>query len=782
MEGGNAGALRAALVDSVRHHLVADVPVGVFLSSGLDSTTLAALASESTDRLRTVTLGFEEFRGRPTDETPLAEEVARQYAADHQTIWVTRKDFEQDLHRLLDAMDQPSCDGVNSYFISKTAAEAGLKVALSGVGGDELFGGYPSFHEIPRLVSALRPFRYCRPLGSALRVVTAPFLKRMTSPKYAGLLEYGSSYGGAYLLRRGMFMPWELPRFLDGDFVREGWQRLQTMEGLNNTVKDLRLPNIKVAALELNWYLRNQLLRDTDWASMDHSIEVRTPLVDSDLLQNIGPLIAQALPPGKRDMALTPNRPLPASILNRPKTGFVVPVRAWLLKAFDPAPGSERGLRGWAQEVYSVFSDNLENHHARLQRRRRNPSPLAHAGQTTRSGGPKLRVFVLLTDGFGGFGGIAKFNRDFLTALCSHERVEQVLALTRLMPHAPEPLPDKLIYDTSGLGGKKKFLRAVLTKAKAFGKANGHGTQNVIICAHIHLLPAALLARGLCGGAVHLIIHGIDAWTPTRSRLANVSVRRIDGFIAVSNISKRRFMRWSGLHNSQGVVLPNCVDLAAFRPGPKSKTLLARYQLRGKHVMLTLGRLASEERYKGFDEVLEAMPALLQRIPGLCYLICGDGQDRHRLVNKARRLGLRVSEAGSQGVSGFQDFSVSAFSPQVIFAGRISDDEKADHYRLADVYVMPSSGEGFGIVYLEALACGIPVIGSRADGSREALLDGKLGILVDPRDQDEIVTAVCSILQPRGVVPYASNGYSVEHFSTERFRQRVHDIVDCIAG
>jgi asparagine synthase (glutamine-hydrolysing) len=136
--------LRTALADSVRHHLMADVPVGVFLSCGLDSSTLAALASEQGTDLRTVTLGFEEYRGTPQDETPQAEEVARRYGAAHQTIWISRDDFREHYDRILLAMDQPTVDGVNSYFVSQAAVRAGLKVALSGLGGDELFGGYNS--------------------------------------------------------------------------------------------------------------------------------------------------------------------------------------------------------------------------------------------------------------------------------------------------------------------------------------------------------------------------------------------------------------------------------------------------------------------------------------------------------------------------------------------------------------------------------------------------------------------------------------------------------------
>ncbi len=135
-----------ALQDSVRQHMLADVPVGVFLSAGLDSASIAALSAEcSGTPLRTITLGFEEFRGTPNDETPLAEAMAREFGFAHTTRWVKGDEFDADREALLVAMDQPSIDGVNIYFVSKAAKEAGLKVALSGLGGDELLGGYSTF-------------------------------------------------------------------------------------------------------------------------------------------------------------------------------------------------------------------------------------------------------------------------------------------------------------------------------------------------------------------------------------------------------------------------------------------------------------------------------------------------------------------------------------------------------------------------------------------------------------------------------------------------------------
>lgn len=341
--------LRAALLDSVRHHLVADVPVGLFLSAGIDSGTLTALAREIKDtELRTITLGFKEFAGSANDEVPLAEQVAKHYGTAHHTSWVTKDEFAKERDAILDAMDQPSTDGVNTYFVSKAAADAGLQVAISGLGGDELFGGYPSFQQIPRLVHGVSSFGALPFIGKGFRYVSAPVLKHFTSPKYAGLLEYGGTFGGAYLLRRGMFMPWELPNLLDGDMVHEGWNELKTLPRLEETVRGIKNEHLKISAFESIWYMRNQLLRDADWAGMANSLEIRVPLVDVNLNRAIAPLLASCNPPGKLELASVPTMPFPQGILERRKTGFSVPLRHWLMEPSDNVP-RDRSLRRWAR-------------------------------------------------------------------------------------------------------------------------------------------------------------------------------------------------------------------------------------------------------------------------------------------------------------------------------------------------------------------------------------------------------------------------------------------------
>lgn len=348
-------ALRTALIDSLRHHFIADVPVGVFLSAGLDSTTIAALATEDgAHNLRTLTLGFREFAGRENDETKLAELVAAQRHTQHTTRWVAASEFASERGRLMDVMDQPSIDGTNTYFVAKAAHEAGLKVALSGLGGDELFAGYPSFRQVPRLVRLLGPFAGLAGFGRAVRRATAPWLKNRVPPKYPGLLEYGTSFAGAYMLRRCLFMPWELETLLPREMVRAGLAELDTIGRLERSIERLADPRLKVTALEIAWYMRHQLLRDSDWAGMAHSLEIRVPFVDAVLLARLVPLLASGAPPSKGDMADTCRTPLPDPVRHRAKTGFVVPVQEWVQGETKGAPAAAaRGFRGWARLVYA---------------------------------------------------------------------------------------------------------------------------------------------------------------------------------------------------------------------------------------------------------------------------------------------------------------------------------------------------------------------------------------------------------------------------------------------
>jgi phosphatidylinositol alpha-1,6-mannosyltransferase len=352
---------------------------------------------------------------------------------------------------------------------------------------------------------------------------------------------------------------------------------------------------------------------------------------------------------------------------------------------------------------------------------------------------------MLLTDAYGGVGGIAKFNRDFLEALNACELIQRVRVLPRLVPEAIAALqiPESIVYDRKAAKGKLPFARRLARHTW------GLSATDLVICGHLNLLPAAWSLATIRRARLALVIHGIEAWAPPKAELRRRLAGRVDSVISVSKLTAARFCAWSGVDTRRTYILPNCVDFERFVPQPRDQTLVERYGLQGCRVILTTGRLAAKERYKGFDEVIDILPQLTEAVPDLKYMIVGDGSDRKRLESRVKE--LEISE-------------------RVIFTGYIPESEKVAHYSLADVYVMPSSGEGFGIVLIEAAACGVPVVGSSADGSREALLGGKLGQLIDPRQPEDLFRAVLNAL---GMKRQRVRPSGIETFGVPQFRDRV---------
>lgn len=317
----------AAVAESVAAHLVSDVPVAVFLSAGLDSALVAALAQRQVtgEALASFTLRFTAFAGTPADEGPLAAELARHLGLRHHERTVTDvelRDLQQDW---LAAMDQPSVDGANTFLVSRLAAEAGLRVVLSGLGGDEIFGSYPSFRDVPRLRQAAGWGRWApgaRTLAPHLARRLAP-----TRPKLAGLLDHGASLAGAYFLRRGLFLPSELPRLLGRTLAAELLAGYDPVSEAREALGDEVGPWRAVHRMESILYMRNQLLRDADWAAMASSLELRVPLVDDRLRRSLGRLAFEpAKSAGKAAFVRRAAPELPAALFDRPKTGFGVPL------------------------------------------------------------------------------------------------------------------------------------------------------------------------------------------------------------------------------------------------------------------------------------------------------------------------------------------------------------------------------------------------------------------------------------------------------------------------
>ncbi|HEX8155439.1 MAG TPA: glycosyltransferase family 4 protein [Thermoanaerobaculia bacterium] len=347
-----------------------------------------------------------------------------------------------------------------------------------------------------------------------------------------------------------------------------------------------------------------------------------------------------------------------------------------------------------------------------------------------------MRILHLGTDSFGGYGGIALYNRDLVTALTTLPDCEEVVVVPRVIPQRPHSLPPKVTFVDEAARGRIAFLRAVRRIRK--------GEFDLVVCAHVNLLPFARMA------AVDplLLVYGIDAWQPSKRESSNRLLHYSRAIISISDITRSRLLAWSH-YAGPTYILPNAIHAEEYGVRPKPRQLVERWNLEGKRVLLTLGRVHSAERYKGFDEVLEVLPSLPLDV---VYVIAGGGDDVPRLEQKAQRLGVKH---------------------RVVFTGQFPDSEKADLYSLADVYVMPSRGEGFGFVFLEAMAAGVPVIASKHDGGREAVRDGALGLLVDPASPAELRAAIVESLGKRERrVPEG-----LAYFRFANFESRVHEIV-----
>jgi asparagine synthase (glutamine-hydrolysing) len=341
----------AAVRESIRAHLVADVPVGVFLSGGIDSGALVSCAtSVGAANLQTFTVGFDD----ESSEVERARWVAERFGTTHHELHVDPAEIVRDLPAVLASLDQPTIDAVNSYYVSRAVAATGIKAVLSGAGGDELFGGYPSFRRLPRALAAKH---LAGPLWPMVGSVAGAFMPERLGARWRHFAATNGSLVEAYRVQRGFFLPGEIaslagPALLDAAVWRGANEQVQDAERkLLSSAGPEQMP-AAVARLESRLYLGSQLLRDLDVMSMAHGLEVRVPFVDHELVERVWPQLAfhSDLMTGKRLLAGTLDRPLPEAIVRHPKQGFTLPFARWM--EGELAPFVRDGMRrladaGW---------------------------------------------------------------------------------------------------------------------------------------------------------------------------------------------------------------------------------------------------------------------------------------------------------------------------------------------------------------------------------------------------------------------------------------------------
>ncbi len=312
---------RQSLLDSIRAHFVSDVPVGLFLSGGLDSTALLALACASGQpKPDTFSISVEDVG---LNEGNVAQQTAQHFGTRHHNFHLSDKTGEALFIDYLDKIDQPSIDGFNSFVVSRFARDTGTKVALSGVGGDELFGGYPSFTEVPKLTRLLQLGRCIPGIGKAIEYGSPkPQWRRV-----GDVLRRPVTITSVWQAKRGIFTRREasiLTRHFNTQTFQDNPSESRTSPASN------LIPEDEVSSLEFKKYMRNQLLRDSDVMSMACGLELRLPFVDSHLVDAIGHLPAsQRLQTGKQ-LLVDAVPEIPNWVRNQPKRGFVFPFEKWL--------------------------------------------------------------------------------------------------------------------------------------------------------------------------------------------------------------------------------------------------------------------------------------------------------------------------------------------------------------------------------------------------------------------------------------------------------------------
>jgi phosphatidyl-myo-inositol dimannoside synthase len=362
-----------------------------------------------------------------------------------------------------------------------------------------------------------------------------------------------------------------------------------------------------------------------------------------------------------------------------------------------------------------------------------------------------MKILFLYLSAFSTNGGIEKFNKAFMKALTEQSEKGKIKVLSSHDDKCEEKYISVDYF--KGFNGNKVFF-----SMEAVAEA---GKFDIIIVGHINLAPVGLLINKLYPDK-HLILitHGIEIWDELSSIKRNF-LNSVYEIISVSNYTRSRIMEMHNINSAKIKILPNTIDPFFEKPGNYTKPdyLMQRYEIKtGEKIILTICRLSSAEMYKGYDKVIEILPLVLNSLPGTKYILAGKYDEEEK-----KRVNALIEKSGVEN--------------NVILTGFISDAELTDHYRLADLFVMPSKGEGFGIVYLEAMVCGVPVITGNKDGSKEIIEKLKIGKSVDPDNPDELVSAIVSMIKDADKPKELISSTVEDVYGFSGYKQKVTDLI-----
>lgn len=720
--------IRHELNLAVDRHLISDAPIGMFLSGGIDSSILALLTAKKHTQLKTLSLTFNEnFYNEEAHQNTIQKIIN----SHHKNYRVTQQDYLDAIPAIRNAFDQPSNDAINTWFITKAAKEEGLKAVLSGLGGDELFGGYPTF----KRMGMIKNLRHL-PL-TLFKVAEHLPIERLKKLVYL----QDDSINNDYLALRGFYTPITISKLID---ATEG-EITSCIQNFNYSTYQDTLKNTEYASyIEQNIYMRSQLLKDTDYMSMQHGIEVRLPFLDKDFLKlshQIDPRIKFAGPKPKQFLIDCFKDILPASIYQRKKMGFTFPFQEWNKKHPDI-----QKLKSHPNKTVANLASQFLNNQLHWSR--------CFALLQIENQLPQKNTLFLTLKTFSHTGGIEKLNR-ILMKVGTDLRAQHLIRFYAMSAYDDEP-DEKYVCANRfrGFNGHLiSFIYNAVIKAKR---------SDVVMLSHINLATVGLLIKLYSPKTkVYLQAHGIEVWRELNP-IKKLFLKKVDYILPVSAFTKQVLLDKHQVNGNKSLVLNNCID-PYFKLNYNQQT---RKKIRenlklssSNKIIFTLTRLSSYEKYKGYDQVIKAISILKQSIPTICYIIAGKYDDSEY---------IRIQQL-------IREFNVTE---QVKLTGYINDDDISTYFGIADVFVMPSKKEGFGIVFIEALACGLPVIAGNQDGSVDALKNGELGELINPDSMEELLEAIQKTLK----INDTSYNLSLmkktdEYFGYKNYKEKIKDII-----
>jgi len=364
-----------------------------------------------------------------------------------------------------------------------------------------------------------------------------------------------------------------------------------------------------------------------------------------------------------------------------------------------------------------------------------------------------MKVLLLITELFNGVGGIKMFNNFLVKALLELGHTLSIVSINDIK-HPSSNLNLNLFLPCAHK--KTMFVINALKQSLSF-------RPELILCGHANFSPFCMIINRIFKIPYFTIAHGIDVWNLNGLKFCGLA--NSSKILSVSNYTKQRILRQLINYPEKDIfILPNTFDSERFKPGPKPDYLMKRWDIKDdEKVILTIARLLKSEKYKGYDKVIITMNDIVKEIPNVKYIVGGSGDDVERIKDLIKNY---------------------HWEGKVILTGFIPDEEIVDYYNLCDVFVMPSKKEGFGIVFLEALACGKPVIAGNKDGSIDAVLGGDVGILIDPDNLSAIKQAIINVLKRNCEPRLLDKGYLrkriLNEFGFQKFKERLTTVLSKI--